>query len=722
MDKKSGNTILVPTDLTSVANRAIDHSLEIAKQFNLKLCLLHIVTTKTSFSEHKKIEEKLKSISEFISHDAKVEVFTIIREGNIFDSISHVANELLAELIVMGVHNKRGEVDILGSFAYNVIRSSKVPVMIVNKDNSEISDNHIVVPVDYTKIQSKIKANIAIKYAKQFNSPVCVTGDIYYESKVGKKNVSKVDKVNKEAFIKEIANYIKSAEVKVNTGIKMKPKTILVPTDFTPDADRALEHAIKIAQDFDRSICLLHVISEMATDAEKDKIDKRLKTLSAEKSKESDVEIDYRLKMGSIFDIITSSVSELSAGFVVMGYHGKKDLKNLTKGFAYSVISGSKVPVMIVKKINKKISNNPIIVPIDFSHEKLKKINKATKIAKNYNCLVHVIGVIHTESRLKKCDKNSLLKRIKEHLEYEGLKYKAEVLEKPKTILIPTDFSEVTGYAVNHAVEIAKLFKRKLVLLHVSGKKLSNNEKDAIEGKMKNFINSHITNKNKIDISYEIKAGSIFSAITDAAMEVSAEFIIMGIHGKKGMQKIVGSYAYKVIKSSKVPIMVVKRKHKGKGYKNIVVSVDFSDESRVEINTAIRFARFFDSTLHIIGVLESKSSAYKLKQEVLIANMINHIKNVGVNVKTEILAKSGSGLHDKVLDYSQKANADLIMVVAQKGGKIAEVFGNNYAERIIDKSDIPVLSIIPFVDDDEEPVDTYSVGTFLDPFGLTRPL
>ncbi len=718
MNKQTGNTLLVPTDLTSVASRAIDHSLEIAKQFNLKICLLHIVAKKTTFSENKKIEEKLKAISEFCGQQANVEIIYLIREGNIFDTISHAASEISAEMVVMGVHNKRSEIDIMGSFAYNVIRSSKVPVMIVNLDNMDVSDNHIIVPVDYLKIQSKLKANIAVKYAKQFNCPVYVTGDIYYESSVVKKGTADTTKANKELFIKDIAEYIESAGVEVKTGIKMKSKTILVPTDFTPDADRALDHAIEIAKVFDRNICLMHVVGEFASNTEKEKNKSLLKTISQEKAGKSGVEISHILKEGSIFDVITSAVSELSAGFVVMGYHGKQDVKHLTKGFTYTVISGSKVPVMLVKKNNKKISDNSIIVPIDFSHEKLKKINKATKIARHFDCLIHVIGVIHTEESLQKRDKQALKKRIVTYLESEGLKYKAELLEKPKTILVPTDFTEAAGCAVNHAIQLAGLFKRKIVLLNVIGKKNPESMKMA-ESKMKSFMEPY-KKTTDIDFSFEIKSGSIFNAITNTALEVSAEFIIMGVHGKKGLQHILGSYAYKVIKNSKVPIMVVRRKCTGSGYKNIVVSVDFSDESRIEVNTAIRFARFFDSKLHIIGVIESKSRAVKLKQEVFLNNMISHVENVGVQVNAELLIKSSSGVHDNVLQYARKVDADLLLIVAQKGGKIAEVFGNNYAERIIDKSEIPVLSVIPHYNLDEDPVDKYSVGAFIDPFGLTR--
>ncbi len=718
MKTSNRNTLLVPTDLSSVAVRAASHSMEIANHFNLKVCLLHIIPRKTTYKEKKNTEDQLRSISEFNSRQSGINISYILKEGNIFDGISDAADEISTEMIVMGVHSNRGKADILGSFAYNVIRSAKVPVMIVNKDNVNISDNHIIVPVDYLKIKSKIKAKIAVKYAKHYNCQVCVTGDVFYDSSLAKK-VTRKAKIEKETFVRNIADYIKDFGVNVKTGMVIKPKTILVPTDFTPEAAKALEHSIEIAGKFDRNICLLHVFSEKTTKAEKEKIENLLKTITTAKSGQTGIDISYRIKEGSIFDIITATVSEIGAGFAVMGYHGGKDMKSFKKSFAYSVISNSKVPVMIVKKENKKISDNSIVVPIDLSYEKIKKIYKASKIARYFNCFVHVIVAFDKKVIMPNDDKENIRKRLNVALENEGVRYKSEIIEKPRTILVPVDFSEVAGYAYKHAIEIAKLFKRDIILLHIIGKKTSANQRKKVEKKLVNFSKKYKKPENT-DVFCKIQEGSIFNVITDIAVEVSAEIIVMGIHGKKGLQHILGGYAYRIIANSKVPVMIVRNMYSGEGYKNIVVSVDLSNKSKEEIITAIKFAGYFDSTLNLIGVLKSASSANKIKQEVLLANLTGYVENIGVDVNVNVLDTSGTSAHDKVLDYAEGINADLIMIVAKKGGRITEVLGQNYAERIIEKSHIPVLSITPHFESEEKAIDTYSVGYFIDPFGVTK--
>jgi nucleotide-binding universal stress UspA family protein len=282
------------------------------------------------------------------------------------------------------------------------------------------------------------------------------------------------------------------------------------------------------------------------------------------------------------------------------------------------------------------------------------------------------------------------------------------------TILVPTDFTPVADCALDHAIEIAKLFNHKICMLHVISKKAT-----AVQRERSQIIIDKIAASNSdrsgIKISGRIEEGSIFDEISNTANKINAEFIVMGIHGKKGVQHIVGSYAYKVVCSSEIPVMVVKKKHHHVGYKNIVIPIDFSYESSQKINKTIQFAKYFDSTIHIIGVLSSQSSVYKLEKEALLKKVHDYIISNDVKSVTEVLIKPGAHIHDRVLDYAEKIDADLIMIVAEKTGPLNDLFGKNDAEQIIDKAEIPVLTVIPGEEDDD---DDSMLSPFFDPFGL----
>ncbi len=281
-------------------------------------------------------------------------------------------------------------------------------------------------------------------------------------------------------------------------------------------------------------------------------------------------------------------------------------------------------------------------------------------------------------------------------------------------ILVPTDFTPVADCALDHAIEIAKLFNHTINLLHIIGKKTNEQQRERILGKLKKISETNHA-RTGIKIDYQIEEGSIFEEISSTASNLNAEFVVMGIHGKQGVQHIIGSYAYKVICSSMVPVMVVKRKHHHVGFNNIVIPVGFNADPTPKINNAIKFAKYFDSVIHVIGVLKTKSSVYKIKKESMLKNLVDYVEKAGVKIKAEIIVRSGADFDDEVLRYAREIDADLIMIVAERSGRFNLVMGRNDAEQIIDKADIPVLTVIPNSEyDDDESL----LSSFFDPLGL----
>ena len=160
-------------------------------------------------------------------------------------------------------------------------------------------------------------------------------------------------------------------------------------------------------------------------------------------------------------------------------------------------------------------------------------------------------------------------------------------------LLVPTDFSEVCDKAVKHAVEMAKFLNFKVVLLHVINKetksalKKENQTENAINEKLKQIASSYNATSGVV-VEYLAKEGSIFSSISEVADELGANFIILGTHGKVGIQQhLLGSYALKVITSSKCPTIVVQDEHFENGYKNVIFPIDLTSEARQKLTWAV---------------------------------------------------------------------------------------------------------------------------------------
>lgn len=162
--------ILVPTDFTAVAENAIDHAISVGKTISGEIVVVHIVPKKSHVDEAK---SKLKILMDRLNGGSQgVKISPMVRVGSIFEDIGDVAEEIGAELIVMGTHGMRGMQFITGSRALKVITSSSTPFVVVQeKGIKETGYDDIVVPLDLSK-ETKQKLNIVAQMAKYFKSRV----------------------------------------------------------------------------------------------------------------------------------------------------------------------------------------------------------------------------------------------------------------------------------------------------------------------------------------------------------------------------------------------------------------------------------------------------------------------------------------------------------------------------------------------------------------------
>lgn len=161
--------ILVPTDFTKVSDTAIEHGIIVGKAIGADIHVLHIIQDKRELSETRM---KLDALAERVLKEHGQKIETISRIGNIYDDIDSVANELDAELIVMGTHGMKGMQFITGSRALRIVSESSVPFIIVQERGIRPTGyDRIVVPLDLHK-ETKQKLDIVVQMAKYFDSSI----------------------------------------------------------------------------------------------------------------------------------------------------------------------------------------------------------------------------------------------------------------------------------------------------------------------------------------------------------------------------------------------------------------------------------------------------------------------------------------------------------------------------------------------------------------------
>ncbi|HCI55980.1 MAG TPA: universal stress protein [Bacteroidales bacterium] len=265
--------------------------------------------------------------------------------------------------------------------------------------------------------------------------------------------------------------------------------------------------------------------------------------------------------------------------------------------------------------------------------------------------------------------------------------------QNEKLIVVPWDFTQVAESALAHAVKISRMVSNEICLLHIVDEKI----KPAEEKKKMDSLNK-IAEENKIKynvpISGHIEKGSIFKSISAFANEKNASLVVMGTHGIKGMQKLTGSWALKVIVKSKVPFIVVQDPPRDwERYHNIVFPVDFRSENKEKMKMAIFMGKYFDSKIHIIKTTPSDKALLK-KTNVNLNFAIKYL--IQNNIEYEIHDMPKGNFAQQTIDFAQKINADLILIVTTKNITFADyVLGASEQYIIANSSKIPVCCVNP---------------------------
>lgn len=264
--------------------------------------------------------------------------------------------------------------------------------------------------------------------------------------------------------------------------------------------------------------------------------------------------------------------------------------------------------------------------------------------------------------------------------------------KKTFKVLVPHDFSTVADCAVNHASKIANSFGGEVHLLHVVSKQ---KEVDGIKEKLTKIAEKAEKNT-AASFHVIVRIGNIFEDIGDVASEIGAGFIVMGTHGAKGMQKIMGSYALRVISHSKVPFVVVQNKDpkQTETYDDIVVPVDSSDVTKQKLAVAANIATHFNSKIHLF--YENESDEFlrkKLNQELSFAKNYFLERKIAYTLNQ---AEEEGSLKKQLIKFAARIDADLIAVVnTQEGALLPDFFGSDEQVVIANDAEIPVIITNP---------------------------
>ncbi len=258
-----------------------------------------------------------------------------------------------------------------------------------------------------------------------------------------------------------------------------------------------------------------------------------------------------------------------------------------------------------------------------------------------------------------------------------------------KTIVVPYDFTDVAGYALDHAVKFAKHLNKDVALLHIVKK---SKEIEESTSKLQE-IAEKATNEHGVQIKAFVREGTIFETINQVSEEVDSALAIMGTHGMKGMQKITGSWALKVIVGSKVPFLVVQQPPVTDKLEKIVFPIEFKHEDKEKLRWANYLNKFYKVKILIV-THEVSDLSLKRRTDANIAFAKKYLENKKIDYNIDILPPKE--FSKAVINYAKEQEAQLVLIMTTPNPSITDyAFGAVEQKLIANEAKVTIMCVNP---------------------------
>lgn len=269
-------------------------------------------------------------------------------------------------------------------------------------------------------------------------------------------------------------------------------------------------------------------------------------------------------------------------------------------------------------------------------------------------------------------------------------------------ILVPVDFSQKSEYAVKLAAKMGKKTSCQVYLLHMvelpsgivdmgAGSNFSIPESMMYLRKVKEKLldlKAKYFGEDQV-AKHAIRFQTPYEGIRDYAKKIDADIIIMGSQGISDFEEmIIGSNTEKIVRTSDIPVIVVKTDTQKFKLKDLVYASNFKDDNKESFKKFLGFAKLFKSKIHLlkintIGKFESSSVT---KQR--IKDFIN-----GLDVpKSTINVYNDTSVVKGITNFSRDINADLIALSTHGRSGLSNLFNGSITKSVSKNVLRPVIT------------------------------
>lgn len=278
-----------------------------------------------------------------------------------------------------------------------------------------------------------------------------------------------------------------------------------------------------------------------------------------------------------------------------------------------------------------------------------------------------------------------------------------------KRLLVPTDFSTQAENALKVAAQIAKRFDGEIFLLHMlelpmqlvgtaaSGSAVANGGSQNLPEALyfmklakKRF--GEILSRpflQGITVHETVQFHQAFDGIMEVGSENNCDLIVMGSHGATGYKEMfIGSNTEKVVRSSHIPVLVIKNEHRVFNIEDFVFATDCEMDTRNTFREAVNFAEKIGAKMHIVYINTANKFKTSRDAQQCLEDFVQgeDLKNYSLNIYNDVTVEKG------ILNFARSIDAGLIGISTHGRKGLSHFFNGSISEDLVNHANQPVIT------------------------------
>ncbi len=273
-----------------------------------------------------------------------------------------------------------------------------------------------------------------------------------------------------------------------------------------------------------------------------------------------------------------------------------------------------------------------------------------------------------------------------------------------KNILVPTDFSDLSDFALNLAAKLAQASGSKIHALKVvstpgeavfdkEGKFIKDRDFDSsdLEDHQQEDLRSMEGWAHKVDLPVQgmVEIGRLDDKVTRFIDREQIDLVVMGTHGARGAKELIaGSVAGKIVQKSPVPVLTLKCDRSDINFKDIILAGSYEWIAQEQLDIIKEIQRSFGATLHLLRIntptnfSPTRATLQQMDEYIGLHQLEQAEKHV-------YCAKD---IAQGILDFAQDYKIDLIAMGTHNRSNISRIVKRSTTKKMVNHAFHPILT------------------------------